>query len=740
MNFKNNSRNFSLVALLATLISSCAKPAATQLATQPTSVEMPSTATAVSPMSGGVSYLEAGIRYSDAPGDMEVGVLDVVSFKAMVDESTESVEIRFQMRDVPPTAPLDLTTDLSEYLWVVFIYLNPATTTEVPGDNYFAVNTSAGAHPVFTTPGGSSATPGGMITIPINQLFENKSVYNSTGRSIGSLNVVADPNLDTITMTGQVPGITSSAGFGFTTSYLDILTDRHDNFVASPIGKPPSPTPSTSPSTEARDLVPASLVRAYPGPRHFEGDILTFEIQNNNGIPETEQTVRMQLDDGEPVEVTGTWSFFNEIIIPLAFDTKGLTGTHTLHFTTSDGNINEYYSFEVLPASERPAQEADATWLTLETPCCVLHYVSGTPAERDIDFIAEHFQKGADDFSEIMRAEITSKLDVYLIDRIWGNGGFGGGGQIVASYTDRYYGPTIDGAGLQTLARHELSHAAGIGIDKAGDGLDFNYEGLAVYVAGGHYKPEPLAKRGAAMFDLGYFPSRDQQFFGQHELDYLYPAVILTYIADTYGSDAVWDFLDADDDVPDDILVPLDEAVQKTFAIPYSQFREEFRAWLEKNEPGEQLEDLRLTIELQDLRRQYQDIYAPPPFIIFGAVKETILNPDLLPVIVREADSPGNVAFELIVVNAQKAIVDGNYPLAEEFIGIMESILDTGTFANPRARDYLDISHLLMGEGYNVDELIFTDDSHAQAQVVKDVFELQTIQLQKLSGKWEIGR
>src|SRR6185503_6609162 len=144
--------------------------------------------------------------------------------------------------------------------------------------------------------------------------------------------------------------------------------------------------------------------------------------------------------------------------------TANLSGHHTLQFKTPDGILNETYSFDVLPASQRPANERHASWLLRETDCCIFHYISDTAAARDIDFIAEHFQKGAEDFSTITGSQIDPKLNVYIIDRLWGNGGFGGSGELLISYTDRYYGPTLNGAGLEILARHEFTHAADIGM------------------------------------------------------------------------------------------------------------------------------------------------------------------------------------------------------------------------------------------------------------------------------------
>src|SRR6185503_4220239 len=144
-------------------------------------------------------------------------------------------------------------------------------------------------------------------------------------------------------------------------------------------------------------------------------------------------------------------------------------------------------------------------------------------------------------------------------------------------------------------------------------------EGLAVYIAGGHYKREPFAQRGAALYDLGHSaPVAD--FIPQHELSYLHAALILTYIVDTYGQEKLWEFLSADGDIPDEQWLPLGDAVQATFGILLSEFDEGFRAWLEKNEPGEQLDDLRLTIELQDARREYQTRYSPQPIFMMMEV------------------------------------------------------------------------------------------------------------------------
>jgi hypothetical protein len=734
-----------LLSILLILLASCNSLALSTPASTPRQPGSPAPAATADRL----SMFAAGYSYGDSSDDMAVSFLDVINFQATVDEETELLEIVLQMRDIPPTAKLGQFENVVEYSWIILIFLDssrPAPANRM-GDYYIALNTNVvNLSPVSNT-GPRTLVPGEPVIVPFNQLFENKALYYPGGSVESIPNVTADPDLDTITITSRVPGITSGAVFSFVTAYNDDTTDRPDNYISPDLAGSSIPLPEEGQSPKSSSflsgadqthLIPAGVVRAYPGPAHYEGDVLTFEIHNPDGIPGAEQKAILQLDQGEPFEVAGKWSAFSELILPLAINTSGLTGIHTLQISTSDHAVNESYIFEVLPASQRPAAEKGAVWLDYKIHCCTLHYLSGTAAARDINFIAEHFQNAAEYISTLSGEDITSKLDIYLLDRMLGNGGFGGNGQLLVSYTDRYYGPVVGAVGLETLARHEFSHVVDIfGLAKSGNGINFNYEGLAVFIAGGHYKPEPLAERGAALFDLGYYVPVGQ-YIEQHELSYLYPALMLTYISETYGTDAVGKFLSADNDVLDGQPGPLDFAIQSTFGISVGEFNDNFRSWLEEHEPGSQLDDLRLTIELQDLRRQYQDTYAPSPVFIFNMLEDKNLTlPEFSPIITREAKSPANVAFELILVNAQKAIVDGNYPMAENLINVLRNILATTGFEDPLAKEYFSITSLLLDQGYDIDTLDIKG-STALAQIMRTGTERQTWQLQKVNGYWEI--
>jgi len=734
-----------LLAALVIVLSSCAPPPTS--APAPTAVRPQPTGTEPAATQSGPSLFRIGQRYSDTANDMEVSFLDVISIEANVDDESESLEVTLQMRDIPPTASLEQTTDLIQYAWVIFVYLDPGRSnlTEKPGDYYFAVNTYTHSLSDLATPGIPTPTPSGPSFVPINELLESQSVMDADGMPKAALYAEVDPDQDLLTLIGEVPGITANAVFSFITSYFDGATDEPDNLIlhegttpATPLAEATQvPAPPLA-NTDETQLIPAGTVHAYPGPKHFEGDILSFEIRNNRSIPDAEERAQLRLDNAAPFEVSGKWSYNNVLLLPLALDTTGLTGRHTLHISTKNGLIDETYAFEVAPADERPANEENFSWLVTETGCCQFHYISNTAAARDIDFITEQFQQASEQVASITGGSLKAKLKVHLIDRIWGNGGFAGADGLVISYTDRYYGPTIEEKGLENLARHELTHVTNLpGL--TGDGVFFSAEGIAVYVAGGHYKPEPLAERGAALYDLGYYvPVGEWKSIDQHELSYLYTAAVLAYIAETYGSEKLWEFLTTDPHPGDGQPAPLASGIQTAFGIPMEQFDRNFQAWLAGKDPGEQLDDLRLTVQLQELRRKYQNTYAPPPDIIAGGEADTVARTEFLPVLIREADMPANVATELLIADAQRAIVDGDYTQAEVLIQILDEVIGTGRLEDPLAKNYLDIVLRLEDAGYDVLALGL-QRNQATAQVTRQPPVVTTVKLQKQNGVWQIA-
>src|SRR6185503_4373547 len=107
-----------LLVTLAMVLASCA-PQGTSPSPDPTPTNGPEGPTHTAPATtpNVPSLLKAGQRYSDARGDMAISFLDVIGFQATVDEESELLEVEFQMRDIPPTASLEQTTDFIQFAW-----------------------------------------------------------------------------------------------------------------------------------------------------------------------------------------------------------------------------------------------------------------------------------------------------------------------------------------------------------------------------------------------------------------------------------------------------------------------------------------------------------------------------------------------------------------------------------------------------------------------------------------------
>ncbi len=131
-----------------------------------------------------------------------------------------------------------------------------------------------------------------------------------------------------------------------------------------------------------------------------------------------------------------------------------------------------------------------------------------------------------------------------LLPRLLGHGGFASR-EIAVSYLDRNYMAGDEA----TILHHEIIHIldSRLGGDLRPSAL---VEGLAVYLSGGHFKPEPILPRAAALLPAepgcvawsagstplppsapaegcgidGYIPLRrliDNFYFEQHEIGYL---------------------------------------------------------------------------------------------------------------------------------------------------------------------------------------------------------------------------
>ena len=90
---------------------------------------------------------------------------------------------------------------------------------------------------------------------------------------------------------------------------------------------PPATTSTTLPPATAR--LAARSVWAFPGPEHFEGDVLTFEVPIGGFEPYALVDASLSVDgrevDAEPI-VSGDPLLGAYLVFPSAFDTAGQVG------------------------------------------------------------------------------------------------------------------------------------------------------------------------------------------------------------------------------------------------------------------------------------------------------------------------------------------------------------------------------------------------------------------------------
>jgi len=180
------------------------------------------------------------------------------------------------------------------------------------------------------------------------------------------------------------------------------------------------------------------------------------------------------------------------------WDTRDLKpGNYTPTFTRLPDNFTWNETVALHLANQIPPPEPEAHWASTLTACCTLYYITDTAAERVIATLSRE----ADEESDAVANQISSKLDkrvnLIFVPRLVGQGGFTGS-DIYVSYPDGNY----IGNDMPILFHHEFVHYYDnvVGGDYRPSIL---LEGLAVYLTGGHFKPEPLRARAVALLNLG---------------------------------------------------------------------------------------------------------------------------------------------------------------------------------------------------------------------------------------------
>lgn len=517
---------------------------------------------------------------------------------------------------------------------------------------------------------------------------------------------------------------------------------------APTVTRRPLPTPTGTPEPEGG--LRLSDLTFHPDPQLYSGDTVSLEINAAHSDPAWQDApvnLYVNTRTGAPV-ATARFGRFGiggraQATFFWAWDTTSLAGPQTLWVTI--GPASAVLPLDVLtltvnllPASQRPAPEPLAQWTQSESACCLFHYLSHTAAERDIELIKSEADSALAQVEQTLGVTAQKKIGFTLLSRLLGHGGFAGE-EISLTYIDR----NAAGNHFPTVLEHEMTHLLDRQISEAHPA--FMGEGLAVYVAGGHYKPEDLDARSAALLTLGrYLPLgdlADNFYIAQHEVGYLEGAGFIKFLVDTYGWDKFRNFYASFPDSPSQKEM-LNAGLLANFGQSLAELESQWLAHLRTLTPTQaQIDDLRLTIALFDSLRRYQQLDDPSAYFLTAWLpdgpqgRQRHITADFI----RHPHAPENIALEAMLATAEQALEAGEYNRIDPLLNSVNATLAANNlFTDPLAANYLQIVMSLSAKGYEV-QTITLDGVTATVTAIRDWPTLETLTLKHTASGWGVA-
>jgi hypothetical protein len=520
--------------------------------------------------------------------------------------------------------------------------------------------------------------------------------------------------------------------------------------TASPTATPlppaatPTHTPTPSPTATPGDLwLGPEDLRVHPdGDLVYSGDLISFQVFAHHGYdwessdpPDVDLEIWLGAPQQGYLVGADQIAFYGgrdgEARLEWVWDTAGLVGPQTLsalldpddEVQIGDENPDNNLITRTLtlqPADQLPSVWADARWELQESGCCVFHYIAGSAAARDIDAMMALADEEIAYASTQLGEEVDRlALDVYLIDRVLGHGGFAGEGVII-SYLDRFYA----GGDLGLVFRHEATHLIDQRFARVRPTL--MSEGLAVFVSGGHFREEPLTERAAALLVLDrYIPLTelaDAFYPSQHEIGYLEAAGFVSFLVEHFGWEAFKAFYgDMQADEAGQAAM-IDAALQDHFGLSLTQAEADWLAALEAMSVSpDQVADLRLTIDYYDTVRDYQRAWDRSAYFL-GAWLPSLQEAEKRNITadwMRHPDRWINVTLETMFIAADQALDAGAYDRVEALLTAIKAVLaaDGDLNADALADQYGEVVRSTSLAGYEAQQ-VSLDPERGEARIV----------------------
>ncbi len=176
-------------------------------------------------------------------------------------------------------------------------------------------------------------------------------------------------------------------------------------------------------------------------------------------------------------------------------------------------------------------------WRETRTGDISVRYLDSTPAARDVNAIKQIADDAITRSSLALDTPLSKPLTIYLVPRIFWQGGADFDKTIFISYADREY----TGVSLADYISHEGAHALTNDWGNLGAAGGMLAEGIAVYATGGHYQPDLLDQSAARLVQSPLFipPTILRRDFAnqQHEIAYTESGSLVRFLIDQFGLD-----------------------------------------------------------------------------------------------------------------------------------------------------------------------------------------------------------
>ncbi len=432
-------------------------------------------------------------------------------------------------------------------------------------------------------------------------------------------------------------------------------------------------------------------VRFHPDGGLFVGDQVSFEIfyawDGSSGhkleLDHHKVEVRAAGPDGAllgsaefgPGAVPGQF----RASLQWAWDTSGLQpDQYTLTFALPQDGISWDQPVMLGPRDAVPPPEPDSRWAVVQTGCCVIHYLTHTAAERDLNQLISIANQEAKVVEQQFGQKIDEPIRITFLSRVLGHGGFASN-DIYVSYLDRNYA----GSTVQQVLHHEMVHFVDA---KLGGELrpEMLVEGLAVYMSGGHFKPDPLIADAAALLDMGWYiplsSLADSFYPSQHEIGYLESAAFIGYMVNTWGWDRYFSFYrDIHPQASHSQADAINAALRAHFGLTFSQVEDAFLNFLHGQAVIPDIRvDVTATVRFYNAVRHYQQVMDPSAYFreVWLPNSDEMRKRGIVADYLRHPDTPEHQALETLLIQAEADLRSGRFDQANQAISAVETALD----------------------------------------------------------------